>query len=229
MAVVLPGVLLKRRVAWAVGLALWAGWGVARAAVLSGEVRDGAGQPLAEVVILARPAPPVPPRPPLTVVIDQRDREFIPHVLAIQRGDAVDFPNSDNIQHHVYSFSPGNAFEIKLYKGRPERPIRFGQPGVAVLGCNIHDWMLGYVYVADTPYFAVSDAGGRWSLPVPAGEYRLAAWQPDAERDGELPGPAVMAAEGTPVGWNPVIPLKRLRRGGKPPAHPQQEAYPGEP
>jgi len=210
-------------------LVLWSGWLSARAAFLSGEVRDGAGQPLAEAVILARPARPAPPRPPATVVIDQRDREFIPHVLAIQRGDAVDFPNSDRIQHHVYSFSPGNAFEIKLYKGRPEQPVRFGQAGVAVLGCNIHDWMLGYVYVADTPYFAVSDAGGRWSLSVPAGEYRLAVWQPDAERDGELPGPAMMATEDTPMGWNPVIPLKRLRRNGKPPAHPQQEAYPGEP
>lgn len=211
-------------------MALWAWLGTGWAAGFSGMVADGAGQPVAGAVVLAHPVgKPAPARPPATVVMDQRGREFIPHVLAVRQGDSVKFPNSDRIQHHVYSFSSGNRFEIKLYTGLPDRPILFKHAGVAVLGCNIHDWMLGYVYVADTPYFAASDAEGHWSLALPAGDYRLTLWHPDLERGSAPPSATLTAAEGAPTAWNPVIPLKRSRRSGKPPAHLQQETYPGEP
>jgi plastocyanin len=82
------------------------------------------------------------------------DREFTPYVSVIQTGTRVEFPNRDPIQHHVYSFSPAKTFEIKLYSGRSPESILFDKPGVITIGCNIHDWMIAYVLVVPTPYFA---------------------------------------------------------------------------
>lgn len=204
----------------------------ATGASLSGEIRDQAGVPVADAVVVARPSPPAPlpgTGEGRTAVVDQRNREFLPHVLAIRAGTAVQFPNSDRIQHHVYSFSPGNRFEIKLYKGTPAQPIRFDRPGVVVLGCNIHDWMLAYVYVADTPHYTQTDIQGRWSLEVPAGEYRLAVWHPDAERGGVAPTRILQAGAEPVPPWNPVVPLTSMRRTGKPPASLQEQEYRGDP
>ena len=85
--------------------------------------------------------------------MDQRGSQFVPHVLPVQAGTSVTFPNSDQIRHQVYSFSASKRFELPLYAGTSASPIRFDQPGIVVLGCNIHDWMIGYVVVLDTPYF----------------------------------------------------------------------------
>ena len=84
-----------------------------------------------------------------TAIMDQINRAFVPHVLIVGKNQAVKFPNSDNIRHHVYSFSQPNNFEIKLYSGEPSAPVVFEYPGIVVLGCNIHDRMKGYIYVAD--------------------------------------------------------------------------------
>jgi hypothetical protein len=100
-------------------------------------------------------------------------------VLAVRSGTRVAFPNSDNIRHHVYSFSPAKHFELRLYQGTPSEPVLFDKPGAVVLGCNIHDWMVGYVYVTDDPWFAVSDAQGRVQLDsVPVGSYAVSLWHP---------------------------------------------------
>ena len=87
-------------------------------------------------------------------VVDQVDKEFTPKVNAILVGTSVIFPNHDNVRHQVYSFSPAKRFELPLYAGVPAQPVVFDTPGVVVLGCNIHDWMVGYVYVSESPYFA---------------------------------------------------------------------------
>lgn len=97
---------------------------------------------------------------PNTLIMDQVDKLFKPDVLVIQQGDFVDFPNSDNIRHHVYSFSSVNPFEIKLYSGRPEAPLQFNNAGVAVLGCNIHDSMVGYIYIARSKNVIMTDENG---------------------------------------------------------------------
>ncbi|WP_244959611.1 methylamine utilization protein [Marinomonas primoryensis] len=108
--------------------------------------------------------------PDAVAIMDQIDESFVPRVLAIQKGQYVNFPNSDDIRHHVYSFSKPKAFEIKLYKGSEIPPIAFDKPGLVVLGCNIHDDMIGYIIVADNSYVIKTDKDGKASLPVKQGD-----------------------------------------------------------
>jgi plastocyanin len=111
--------------------------------------------------------------------IDQIDKEFVPHVLVVEKGTPVYFPNKDDIRHHVYSFSRPKEFELPLYKGTPAKPVVFDKTGVVKLGCNIHDWMLGYIYVVDTPYFAVTDETGKAVVAnLPAGNVTAHLWHP---------------------------------------------------
>jgi plastocyanin len=110
--------------------------------------------------------------------MSQRERQFQPALLIVQTGTAVNFPNFDVVRHHVYSFSPIKVIDIKLYSGTPSEPIVFDKPGVAALGCNIHDRMSAHIIVVDTPVFAITDAAGRASFELPAGEHRVKAWHP---------------------------------------------------
>lgn len=111
-----------------------------------------------------------------TANIAQRQREFQPAVTAVQTGTSVHFPNFDTVRHHVYSFSAIKRFEIKLYAGTPAAPVVFDRPGVAVLGCNIHDRMTAHVVVMGTPLIARTDAAGLASFELPPGEHRLQGW-----------------------------------------------------
>ena len=112
-------------------------------------------------------------------IIDQRDKQFVPYVTAVQVGTSIMFPNSDNIRHHVYSFSPAKKFELPLYSGIPAKPVVFDKVGFVTLGCNIHDWMIAYVAVLPTPHFQVTGQEGRASLKnLPAGQYRVEVWHP---------------------------------------------------
>ncbi|VXC15685.1 Protein containing plastocyanin/azurin family domain [Pseudomonas sp. 8BK] len=150
------------------------------AASLQAELVDSQGQPLANAVLSLRSAV-APEVAPAAAVMDQRSQQFAPNVLAVRSGTSVSFPNSDNIRHHVYSFSLAKRFELRLYQGTPSEPVIFDTPGVVVLGCNIHDWMVGYVYVTDDPWFAVSDAQGKLNLEqLPAGTYTVSLWHPQA-------------------------------------------------
>jgi hypothetical protein len=90
----------------------------------------------------------------------------------------VKFPNSDQIRHQVYSFSPAKTFSLKLYAGSPATGIVFDKPGLVVLGCNIHDKMLAFVAVVDSPYFAKIDGTGSATLNLPRGRYHLRVWHP---------------------------------------------------
>jgi plastocyanin len=142
-------------------------------------VRDAAGLPVADAAVYAIPAGGTPEARGRTAQIQQVDREFIPFVSVVQAGTAVSFPNRDPIMHHVYSFSPAKQFEIKLYSGTAPHEVIFDKPGIVVLGCNIHDWMLAYVAVVPTPYFARSEAQGPVRLrDLPAGTYEVHAWHP---------------------------------------------------
>ena len=111
-------------------------------------------------------------------IMDQVNTQFLPHILAIQKDTQVRFPNSDSIKHHVYSFSPAKTFELQLYKELHADPLLFSKLGSVELGCNIHDWMLGYIFVVDTPYFGQTDIKGNLTLDVPDGEYQLDIWHP---------------------------------------------------
>jgi plastocyanin len=150
----------------------------ARAAGVSVLVTDTAGTPLADAVVMLEPAGPhAPPRPLQGVQIAQHDQQFDPPLTVVTVGTPVLFPNNDTVKHHVYSFSPAKTFQIKLYSGVPHTPIVFDKPGVAVLGCNIHDPMVAWVVVTDTPYYARTGAGGRLRIEgVPAGAYQMRTW-----------------------------------------------------
>lgn len=150
----------------------------ARADQLRASVVDQTGAPVADAVVYAMPiGAKAPPPKSATAIIDQIKRRFVPLVSVVQTGTAVSFPNRDNIEHDVYSFSPAKRFELHLYHGVPAKPVVFDQPGLVVMGCNIHDQMIAYLLVVDTPWFAKTDARGQASIDdVPAGAYRLAAW-----------------------------------------------------
>ena len=88
------------------------------------------------------------------------NKHFVPRVSVVRTGTAITFPNSDHIRHQVYSFSPAKAFTLKLYAGSPKTPVMFDHPGLVVLGCNIHDNMVAFMGVVDSPYFAKTDGLG---------------------------------------------------------------------
>lgn len=143
------------------------------------EVLDNQNKGVANVVVYLEPINKTIHSVDKTLAImDQIDKQFVPHILAVQKQSLVQFPNSDSIKHHVYSFSKAKTFELQLYKGLQADPLLFSKPGVVELGCNVHDWMLGYIYIVDTPYFAKSDKNGRVNLNVPIGQYRLKIWNP---------------------------------------------------
>ena len=152
---------------------------IARAASVQVTVQDAAGKPLVDTVVYAIAGATIDIKPGKgPVAVEQIDREFVPYVTVVQVGTAVTFPNRDPILHHVYSFSPAKPFEIKLYAGTPTE-IVFDKAGVVTLGCNIHDWMIGYIAVVPTPFFAKTDANGVARLrDLPQGAYDLHAWHP---------------------------------------------------
>lgn len=156
----------------------WAGLS-AQAAPQAIQVTNEAGQPLAQAAVSVyvkgvRATAPA----NATANMAQKGRAFQPTLLVVQTGTPVLFPNFDTVRHHVYSFSAIKKFEIKLYAGTPAAPVVFDKAGTATLGCNIHDQMLGYVHVVDTPYFGVTGADGQVNLDLPAGEHRVQIWWP---------------------------------------------------
>jgi plastocyanin len=113
------------------------------------------------------------------VTVDQVSKEFVPRVSIVQAGTEIFFPNSDNIRHSIYSFSPAKTFTTKLYSGREAAPVLFDKTGLVVLGCNIHDRMVAWVLIVDSPWIGKSGPDGVATLRgLPAGEYRLTAAAP---------------------------------------------------
>ncbi|WP_230090609.1 methylamine utilization protein [Pseudoalteromonas rubra] len=100
----------------------------------------------------------------------QKNRAFTPHLLIVPKQAEVSFPNYDSILHHVYSFSPAKRFEFKLYRDQPQA-LTFSATGAVELGCNIHDWMLGYILVVDSTHFAVTDTQGIARISIPAAQH----------------------------------------------------------
>ena len=139
------------------------------------------GRPLAGAVVWVDSAAARAAAQPVSgAEVVQRGKAFLPEVAVVTVGSAVDFPNQDTVRHHVYSFSPAKRFELKLYVGRPEKPVVFDKPGIAVLGCNIHDQMQAWVVVLESPWSARTNAQGRALMAdVPAGTHVLRAWHPD--------------------------------------------------
>lgn len=116
---------------------------------------------------------------PQLVAIEQRNKVFEPYISVFQTGTKVRFVNNDNVKHHIYSFSQAKTFEIPLHSGEPLKPLVFNEAGIVTLGCNIHDWMMAYALVVDTPFYAMSNAQGLLTLNnLPQGQYDLMLWHP---------------------------------------------------
>ena len=151
---------------------------LAHAANVNVQLSDAAGNPLTDAVVMLEPVGArLPVKPLAGAQIVQHDLQFDPTVTVVTTGTAVMFPNQDTVKHHVYSYSPAKTFQIKLYAGVPHAPIVFDKPGIAAIGCNIHDGMIAWVVVSDTPLFARSAAGGRAKVAdVPPGNYQMHVW-----------------------------------------------------
>jgi plastocyanin len=200
---------------------VWAGAArPAAAGDVTAVVRDHRDQPVEDAVVSAVPeGRPVTSPKPAREVVDQINLEFVPHVKPVVIGSPVFFPNKDDVRHHVYSFSPAKRFELPLYAGTPAEPVVFDRPGVVTIGCNIHDWMLGYIYVAETPYLARTGADGRARLEgLPAGRYVVRVWHPRMDGAEEATGqPVTLGAAALDLAWQLKLkPSLRPRRAPVP-------------
>jgi len=159
----------------AVALMLTAGRSIAAVTV---QVLDATGAPVPNAVVYAEPTGgQTVPKSLKQAEVEQRDIKFSPLVTVVEVGTPISFPNHDKVRHHVYSFSSPKVFELKLYSGVPTSPIVFDKIGTVVLGCNIHDQMVAYVQVVNTPYFGKTDMSGKVKLEgLVNGKYALKAW-----------------------------------------------------
>lgn len=171
-----------RLIAVALALALAANLPAAESA-LAVKVTHGE-LPVADAVISLVPLDaPAPTRTPAEAIVAQEDKEFDPYVTPVLVGTRITFPNRDTVQHHIYSLSKPKRFEKPLYASGASESVLFDQPGVVALGCNIHDWMVAYVVVVPTPWFAKTGLEGSAQVTgVPPGRYRLEVWHPRLAR-----------------------------------------------
>jgi plastocyanin len=114
---------------------------------------------------------------PAHAVLDQRNETFVPHLLAITTGTTVDFPNSDRIYHNVFSLSKTRTFDLGRYAAGRSQSVRFDRPGIVRVFCDIHSHMNAFILVFNHPFFAVTDADGRYRIDnIPPGTYNVIAW-----------------------------------------------------
>jgi plastocyanin len=127
-------------------------------------------------------------------VMDQRNETFVPHVLAITTGTTVDFPNSDRIYHNVFSLSKTTRFDLGRYAVGHSRSVRFDRAGIIRVFCDIHSHMNAFILVFSHPFFAVTDADGRYHIDnVPPGTYEVIAWNEGVSSDAQA---ITVAADG---------------------------------
>ena len=189
--------------------AAWAVAAAAAAATVSVAVTDTSGRPVSNAVIslaLVNPTGPQAAHTPERTIIAQRNETFIPLVAIVRRGGNVVFTNNDTTMHQAYSFSPVKQFELTIDQGQVSKPVSFDKAGVAAIGCNIHDQMIAYVYVADTPFATLTDASGHAEFDdVAPGAYRAAMWHPQLAPGRPWPTtPVTVTANGAQVAFTSV-------------------------
>lgn len=164
------------------------------------------------VVVTLEPAPGtvVPAVTPKSFKIIQQDKRFRPHVLAVPVGSSVSFPNLDPFFHNVFSLFDGKRFDLGLYESGATRSTTFTRPGVCFIFCNIHAEMSAVVFVARTPYYAVTGSSGTYSIPnVAPGRYVVRAWHERAQPAGSSPADLVVS------GQEVTVPAIRLVDSGQ--------------
>jgi plastocyanin len=149
------------------------------------DVRTPQGQPVANAVVTVAGSHNGPIHFPWPYRMAQQNMQFDPFVLIVPVGADVSFPNLDTVRHHVYSFSAAKTFELKLFGHDETRVVHFDKAGVVDLGCNIHDNMIAYIVVVDTPYAAQTNAAGEAIVRgVPAGAHAVRVWHPYLKAPG---------------------------------------------
>ena len=162
-----------------VAFCLGVGCLAAHAGELTGQVTSG-GRPVRDAVVFIEDlrTPPVERR----ALLDQYNRTFVPHVMVVQVGTRVEFPNHDTVFHNVFSYRDGKRFDLGLYPVGSTKVNRFNQPGLVRIFCNIHSNMSAFIWVVDNPFFAKTDKSGHFHLSgVPAGQRAMRVWH---ERQG---------------------------------------------
>jgi hemoglobin len=145
---------------------------------VDGKAPDGFG-----VIMMWPKSGKIAKRIPKKRVIEQRDKQFAPHVMAVPVGSTVSFPNYDSIFHNVFSLSKPKAFDLGMFKNGESRDIKVDKPGIIRLGCNLHASMSAYLIVVDAPAYVSTEPDGSFSFKSLApGKYRVQAWN---ERSGE--------------------------------------------
>ncbi len=144
---------------------------------INGKAPDGLG------VVMLTPKAGGKKRTAKTRVIEQRNKEFAPHVMAVPVGSTISFPNFDPIFHNVFSLSKPKAFDLGLYKTGETREVKVDKPGIIRLGCNLHAAMSAYLVVVDAPHYVIPGADGKFEFKSLApGKYKVQAWN---ERSGD--------------------------------------------
>lgn len=116
------------------------------------------------------------------LIINQKNKQFVPYIEVIQKGKNISFHNNDDITHHIYSVSGKNRFDFKIQGNHVKESPNLNSVGEVAMGCNIHDWMSGYVLVVDTPFFTKTNKQGRAIFAnLPAGKYELTVWHPQLD------------------------------------------------
>jgi plastocyanin len=157
---------------------------IVSAAELQLRIADDDGNPAANAVVTIVPLGGAAMPPPAETIearrlVDQRDETFIPLVTILPRGGSARFTNNDGFLHQVYSFSGIKQFELALSQGQTSDPVVFEESGVAAIGCNIHDQMIAYVFVTDSPWTVLTDEAGMAHLAdIPEGTYSVEIWHP---------------------------------------------------
>lgn len=147
-------------------------------------------------------------KPAATFTMTTRSKEFLPHVVAVPAGSTINFPNEDPIAHNLFSLTPGNTFDLGLYRRGSGKAHKFETPGTVNVYCNVHPNMSAVVHVMSTPYYGFTDANGNYSFEVPPGRYRITAWNEqsgaqasdiEVKSDGTVEGATLLTIDGRNV------------------------------
>jgi plastocyanin len=138
----------------------------------------------AVVYLETAPAAALEAREPGRARMDQRNETFMPHVLAVDAGTLVDFPNNDSTYHNVFSLSKPKRFDLGRYARGRSKSVRFDRPGIVRVFCDIHSHMSAFVLVFSHPFYSTTEADGRYRIDnIPPGTYTVSAWHDGAARD----------------------------------------------
>lgn len=191
------------------GLALAVSDGLA-AAPVNGKVmfrtRRGQNPVVSETLVWLEPAGRTWKKPAAAVTMTTRSKTFLPHVVAVPAGSTISFPNEDPIAHNLFSLTPGNTFDLGLYRRGSGKSHKFDTPGTVNVYCNVHPNMSAVVHVMSTPFYGFADANGNYSFDVPAGKYRVTAWNEqggtsapsdlEVKADGAVAGATLLTIDG---------------------------------